>query len=446
MKRGFAGLVLALLLSALMVVPVFAGGGSEKPSGSGEMTAPTTSTGKVKISVLRPGDEQKVAAFLKPAVAKFMEKNPDIEVEPIFESWGGWIQKYTTLFAADTQPDVVFWWDNKQKDVSAKNRLVPLDKYVDASVFKAIPQSIWDLVSIGGDAHYYVPSSVDPFVLYYNKDVFRQAGLDPEKPPKTWDEFLAYAKAIKEKTGLPGVGVPAQTGVNTLQEFVAQFIDQSTGTDMLDEKNKPIFNNAKGLEAMQFLQKLWPYIQPSPTDYGRGQLRPLIRDGKLGMILEGPWAIPTLTEKFGDNLDASPIGFAPPPLGPNGQKIDWAGTNGWIATRQSTAVQSGKMISFLMSPEELYNHHVAYGSVPMLPSELDQKYYQYNYWKTFYTINTQYKLIGMIGKYHPTPNAFYDELEAVWQAFMFGQLDAKQALDLAEQKVNSINARQGIKY
>jgi multiple sugar transport system substrate-binding protein len=399
--------------------------------------------GKVKISVLRPGDENKVKSFLGPAVTKFNTLNPDIEVTPVYESWGGWIQKYPTLFQADTQPDVIFWWDNKQNDASAKPRLVPLEAYLDASTLKSIPDSIWSLVSIGGTSKYYVPSSVDPFVLYYNKNVFKQAGLDPEKPPKTWDELLAYSKTIKEKTGLPGIGVPSKVGLEVLQEFYAQFITQSTERDMLDENNKPTFNNEKGLQALEYLGKLWPFIQPSPTEYGRGELRPLIRDGKLGMFLDSDWAVPTYTDKFGNNLDESPIGIAEPPLGPNKKPIAWAGTNGWVATRKSTAAASGKLISFLMSEEQLFNHHKTYGSVPILPYELKQPFFQYKYWNTFHRVMTTYKLIGMIGKYHPTPGAFYSQLEEVWQLYMFGKVDAKEAMNLAVRKIDEINARQG---
>lgn len=438
MRRTGVVLILTAVLSAALVLPVMGSGSQEqKPA-----VAPPSE--KVKISVLRPGDEPKVAAFLNPAISQFMEKNPNIQVEAVFASWGGWIQKWPTYFAADTQPDVIFWWDNKQLNRAAKSRLIPLDKYVDPAVFKAIPQSIWDLVSIGGDSHYYIPSSCDPFMLYYNKDVFKQAGLDPTKPPTTWDELLADAKTIKDKTGLPGIGVPAQTGLEVLQEFVAFFVDQSTGTAMLDQNNKPIFNNQKGLAALEFLQRLWPYIQASPTNYGRGELRPLMRDGKIGMILEGPWTIPVFTQKYGNDLDKSPIGITFPPVGPNGQKIDWAGTNGWIATRQGTAAASGKMISFLMSPEVLYAHHTAYGSVPMVPYELKQSAYQYNYWKDMYAVNTQWKLIGMIGKNSPDADAYYTQLEQVWQKFMLGQVDAKQALDLAVQAVENVNAREGI--
>ena len=427
MRRG-------LLLALCLVVAL----------GLSPALAMAPSSGKVKITVLRPGDEIKVRSFLEFALKKFNAANPDIEATPVYESWGGWIQKYPTLFQSDTQPDVIFWWDNKQNDASAKPRLVPLEPYVDSAVMKSVPAAAWSLVSIGGPK-YYIPSSIDPFVLYYNKDVFKQAGLDPEKPPKTWDELLAYSKAIKEKTGLPGIGVPARVGLEVLQEFFAHFITQSTETDMLGPNNRATFNNEKGRQAFEFLAKLWPYIQPSPTEYGRGELRPLIRDGKIGMILDSVWAVPTYTDKYGLDLDDSPVGIAEPPLGPNMKRITWAGTNGWVITRKSNAVASGKLISFLMAEEQLFIHHRAYGSVPLLPGELNRSFFKYKYWGTFSKVNSSYKLIGMIGKYHPTPGAFYSQLEEVWQLFMLGKLNVNDTMRLAVQKIDEINARQGIK-
>ena len=43
---------------------------------------------------------------------------------------------------------------------------------------------------------YGIPLYVSPYVLYYNKDLFAQAGLNPSKPPKTFDEMLAYAEKL----------------------------------------------------------------------------------------------------------------------------------------------------------------------------------------------------------------------------------------------------------
>jgi hypothetical protein len=160
------------------------------------------------------------------------------------------------------------------------------------------------------------------------------------------------------------------------------------------------------------------------------------------MLIDSAWAIPTYTGKFGDNLDISPIGIAPPPLSPNNQMITWAGTNGWIGTRASTAEASGKLISWLMSNEMLYEHHKAYGSIPIVEYELNQNFYQYGYWKTMNSILYEYKMIGMIGKYHATPAAFYAECEPIEQLFLDRKLTAQQTLDEMIKAITRINARQ----
>ena len=117
-------------------------------TGSKETTEVGAAGGKTKISILRPGDEEKVAEFMEPAIQKFEALNPDIEVEIVYESWGGWIQKYPTLFQANTQPDVIFWWDNKQNDLSAKSKLVDLKPYSTkrSSMLFLMPSGTWPLL------------------------------------------------------------------------------------------------------------------------------------------------------------------------------------------------------------------------------------------------------------------------------------------------------------
>ena len=65
-----------------------------------------------------------------------------------------------------------------------------------------------------------VPVAFSTKALYWNKDLFTQAGLDPEKPPTTWAEEIEMAKTIKEKTGIAGYGLPAKTFDNTMHQFL----------------------------------------------------------------------------------------------------------------------------------------------------------------------------------------------------------------------------------
>lgn len=397
---------------------------------------------KTKITVLRPGDQEKVASFLEPAIEQFEAENPDIDVEIMYESWAGWIQKYPTSFEANTQPDVVFWWDNKLNDSSAHDCLVNLENYLSEDFFAQIPESVWKLVEVSSmEGKYYIPSSVDTFALYYNKEVFEKAGLDPENPPKTWEELLTAAKAIKENAGVPALGVPAITGSEVLEEFIGLFLNQSTNAPVLDGESMPLFENEAGLEALQFVEQLLPYIQESPTEYGRGELRPLVRDGQIGMLIDGPWAVSTFIAAYGENLDESAIGIAAVPQKEDGQAITWAGTNGWIATREETAEASAKLIEFLMSPEILKAHHLAYGSAPLYEAEFEEPSFQYDFWRVFYDEAQDYTLYGMIGADSATPAAYYTALEEVWQQFVLGQIGAEDTLAAAADAAESVTAR-----
>ena len=69
-------------------------------------------------------------------------------------------------------------------------------------------------------------------ILFYNADLFRQAGLDPDKPPRTWDEVDAAGKAIKEKTGKNGF-FPGAYGP-TDGTFVYQSLVMSNGGKVRD--------------------------------------------------------------------------------------------------------------------------------------------------------------------------------------------------------------------
>lgn len=448
--------LISLFVVLAMICCMFAacGGDSKETEATTEATQAATegtteavtegSSGQTTITVLRPGDQDKVASFLEPAIEAFEAENPDINVEIMYESWAGWIQTYATYFEADTQPDVIFWWDNKLHDSSAEASLVDLSPYLSDELVDKIPESVWNMVDPGdlGDGIYYVPSSVDSFVLYYNYEVFEAAGLDPDSPPTTWDELLAYSKQISETTGIPGIGVPGITGSEVLEEFVGMFINQATKGEVLTVDSYANFESDAGLEALTYLEELFQYAQESPTEYGRGELRSLVRDGQVGMILDGPWAVSTFKAAWGDNFtEEGNVGVAAVPQYAEGETVTWSGTNGWIATRDETAEASAKLIEYLMSDDVLEAHHLAYGSAPLYEAEFENEAFSYEYWHIMYEEITEYTMFGMIGRNSATPSAYYTALEEVWQQLLLGQIGAEDAMAAAVEAAAAVTAR-----
>ncbi len=71
-----------------------------------------------------------------------------------------------------------------------------------------------------------VPVAFSTKALFWNKDIFTAAGLDPEVAPKTWAEEIAFAKQIEEKTDFDGFGVVAKTFDNTMHQFLHWVLHQ----------------------------------------------------------------------------------------------------------------------------------------------------------------------------------------------------------------------------
>ncbi len=400
---------------------------------------------KVTITILRPGDMDKVKRFLEPAITKFEAANPDIRIEPIYMGWEGWETKYKAMFKSATQPDVIYWLARNIGEEGVYDHLFPVDEFVDKDVVYALPQGLLDMGMFRGKLMG-VPACADPFVLFYRKDVFKAAGLDPERPPRTLLEFREYAKTIKDKTDVIPIGTYAKAAP-TLQEQVSFFCYLWTGRPWLDENFKPTFNNKEGIEAVEFWHSLKPYVQPGELQYNRGDVRPLFRDGKVAMLMaEGPWIVPMLQEKYGQDLDKSPIGIGVFP-----GKAGYTGVGAWVIASRGKendlekAKAAGRFISFLSTPEEHYKHALIYGATPFFDSVLQKEGFNYGFWKTIKDARDGHPQFDEMASGHPAPMAIIQPLYEVWQKVWLEAMSPAKALAEAEKLVNDVNRRYGIR-
>jgi len=103
---------------------------------------------------------------------------------------------------------------------------------------------------------YSLPFNKSVPVIYYNRDMFRRAGLDPEKPPRTWEEFAEYSKKLTRD--LDGDGRPDQWG-HKFTDHATYFeclLVQNGGRILDPETGEMDFNSPAGAEALQFLVDL----------------------------------------------------------------------------------------------------------------------------------------------------------------------------------------------
>lgn len=103
------------------------------------------------------------------------------------------------------------------------------------------------------DAVYAIPHAYGTPMLYYNRDIFAEAGLDPETPPATWAEFLAAGKTITETTGKPG-GAHLHASMGDYGTMV--MVTNAGATYLNADGTEAQFGSPEGVAALQNWQDM----------------------------------------------------------------------------------------------------------------------------------------------------------------------------------------------
>ena len=292
----------------------------------------------------------------------------------------GWAQcqdKATTLAAAGSPAAMAYVGSRTLKEFALNDLIVevPMTDEEKAAYYPHIV----DTVTFEG-TQWGVPIAFSTKAFYWNKDLFAQAGLDPEKPPTTWAEEIEYAKIIKEKTGIAGYGLPAKTFDNTMHQFL-HWVYTNNG-QVIDADGNIKLDSPEVLAALQAYKDITPFSVEGATAYEQNEIRAIFLDGKVGMIQASVGAAMKLKD--------TPInwGVTTLPLGPS------AGGPGTLLITDSLAVFKGsgveeKAIEFakyITSPDIQIEYELSpdAGLTPLRPSaKVDALVAELPYWKPF---------------------------------------------------------------
>jgi multiple sugar transport system substrate-binding protein len=205
------------------------------------------------------------------------------------------------------------------------------------------------------------PVAFSTKALYWNKDLFAAAGLDPEKPPTTFAEKIAYAQAITEKTDAAGYGVVAKTFDNTMHQFL-HWVYSNDGL-VIDADNNIVLDSPQNLESLTALRDIVPFAEEGPTAYEQNEVRAIFLDGKLGMIEAASGALNLLADSsFKWGVTTLPQG--PSAKGPGTLLI----TDSMAVFKGSGVEEQAKDLAiFLTNPENQTAYEAEQGLTPLRP-------------------------------------------------------------------------------
>jgi len=195
---------------------------------------------------------------LNSMIDEFNADHPDWFIKS--ESMGSYDalkQKILASIVAHNQPDIAQAYEAWISTLLGGDALVDLGK-LDPSFKNELddffPVFIKD--SLYKDRLMSLPFNKSVPVIYYNKDLFRRAGLDPENPPRTWEEFATVARSLTRDVN--GDGKPDLWGFEfTDHATLFECLLIQNGGELFDEESRSIlFNSPEGVEALQYLVDL----------------------------------------------------------------------------------------------------------------------------------------------------------------------------------------------
>ncbi|MBB6670710.1 ABC transporter substrate-binding protein [Cohnella nanjingensis] len=187
--------------------------------------------------------------------ADFTSKHPDIKVKPVYTgNYGDNTVKIQAGIQAKQPPDVAVMMSTELYSMLDTDAIVPLDDFIakdaDFDMADFYPAFLEDTQTEGKT--YSVPFQRSTILLYYNKEMFKAAGLDPEKPPQTWDELVAYAKKLN-RDGHNGLEIPGNDDSYWMfQMFARQAASDPKTNIMSADGKKAMFDTPENVAALQF--------------------------------------------------------------------------------------------------------------------------------------------------------------------------------------------------
>lgn len=245
----------ALWLSAVMAAGILAGcGGKSADSGS---SGPAASEKPVEITFWHVYSENFGAPVIAEMVEAFNQSQDRIVVREVYnpDMYPGLMQNLQAEVASGNSPSIVMIGYNYLKYFAANFNYISPDEIIKTYVPEdknylgdTFLDNILTLAQVDGE-QIGIPFSISTPIIYYNADLFQAAGLDPDKPPASWNEVREMAKVITEQTGEYGFYMQEYA-----DNWAVQGLLESNGARMLsDDGVSAVFASPEAAGAYQVL-------------------------------------------------------------------------------------------------------------------------------------------------------------------------------------------------
>lgn len=362
---------------------------------------------------------------------KFEQENPGYKVnaEPFIGD--GMDTKMLVAFRTGDVPEVLTVPNGWTIPYAQQGFLSKVDDFFarpEADIDDYIESSL-ETAKLDG-SYYGIPYRMEAHGFLYNKDMFRDAGLDPNRAPKDWDELLDYAqKLTNAPKGKYGYGITGGGEAQNTIFLVLPMIWMNGGDVLSSDGKKAIINERAAVEAVQRYTDYYTKYKVSPPSTlendGTGTRR-LFEQKAVAMIQQGNYAIPTAVE-VGVDVGA---GLIPPPKGKDPAVII-GGWNYTVPAGVKNRDGAYKLLDFLTRSD---NMAFFTDTFPAKKSAFEADRFQAPILQPFIDMLPYARMQPTTDKWPEMVNIIFTEIQQI----LMGTKSAQKAMDDAAAKMNNL--------
>jgi multiple sugar transport system substrate-binding protein len=332
----------------------------------------------------------------KEVLADF-KKQTGITVKYQVVSWSDLWTKIMTAVTSNSGPDVVALGNTWASTLAATGGFVSLtpDKLKEVGGASKFVPSAFAVTGLKGQPPIAVPYLSESMGLFYNKEMFKKAGIN--HPPTTWTEFVTDAKKLT-KNGVYGFGMDGGD-VNDDDHLFFVLMNQN-GSNYITKDGKPALTSTAAQKSAQFIADLitkYKVVAPDSAEWNAQDHDLAFAQGKVAMIID---QTPAITQIKADGMKDSEFGVAPIPMIPYGESQRPKGgtaTGSHVAgidlgilkssTHQEAAL---KFLKYVTDPQVQVKLNKAFGTIPANAEAYSDPAFQSAKYKTFVEILQKY--------------------------------------------------------
>ncbi|KZE80435.1 ABC transporter substrate-binding protein [Paenibacillus elgii] len=372
--------MLLLLLAFVMMFMAACGNGTagnagDKPAAGGAENKEAPKAGEPVKVVWWHSMSGELGKAVDKLVADFNASQKNVVVEAVFQgTYDESLNKMKASMDSKSGPALIQVYEIGSRFMIDSKAITPMQKFIDADKYDVsqLEENILNYYTVDGKLNS-MPFNTSNPILYYNKDAFKAAGLDPEKPPVTYEEVAEAAKKLS-KDGKAGASFAIYGW------FMEQFF-ANQGAELLNNGNgrtSPATESLLGSDAGVNTMTWWKQMIDDKTMLNLGRktddTKKAFAAGQIAMTLDTTASLRGIVSAAEGKFQVG-TAFLPKPKDAKDGGVIVGGASLYILNNRSEAEQKGawEFIKFLTDPKQQAYWHVNTGYFPITKKAYDEQ-------------------------------------------------------------------------